>query len=237
MDVADPSLERWQRNTPLLGLDDERLRFRARCLLQQRAGEAQRLCAILNYVQSIAFELPSSPAVSARQVMDGFGNGWFGKTTLFVALMRGAGFPARARLLQFSPTLLHGLIRTAKPFSLPVAEVFSGGRWVRTDLHIYDKEYFRLARHALAAHGWSEGFGIHQHGARAWDGKSDALAMAPRSDTADLADLGPFDDAAGFFPQVLKHDTTWPAHHTEFVFRKQLISHGLRRLRRGAFAH
>lgn len=234
----EPGAEHWLANTRLLMLDDPCLRFRAQALMQQRATEPERLLAIQAYVKSLEFVIPRQRVLTARQVAEGRGNGWFGKSTLFVALLRIAGFPARIRLLQFSPELFRGYLQSTGPFSLPVVEVWSQGRWLQTDSHVYDREYLTLARRALQRREWRRGFGIDAWGSLAWSGRDDALVMAgmPQSSGPSVvADLGTYSDPDEFMPVLVERDAAWFAQKSRFYWRKSRLRAGIGHLRDGQF--
>jgi hypothetical protein len=236
--APQPSAEHWLGDTQLLLLQDPGLRFRAESLVQMRTTDAQRLLAVQAYVKSLEFVIPWRASMTARHVLDGVGSGWFGKATLFVSLLRIAGFPARMRLLQFRAELFRGFVHSTKPFCLPVVEVWTRDRWVRTDTYAYDPEYLALAHRALLRRGWVQGFGVHRWGNASWTGCDDAMVMADSmriGGESIVADCGAFDDPQQFLPALVSRDADRFAAHSKYFWRKALLRRGIRRLRAGAF--
>lgn len=232
----DQRPDSWRGNTALLRLDDPQLRLRVQSLLLMRATEPEKLVAIQVFVKSLEFSIPRERMLNACQVVQGRGNGWFGKSTLFVALLRIAGFPARVRLLQFVQALFRGFLETDGPFCLPIVEMWT--RWVRTDSHIYDPEYLTLTRRALLRRGWVEGFGTHRYGTAAWNGREESMIMAGSTQvggTSIVADFGAFNDPEEFMPVLIERNAAWFGQRSRFYWRKSRLRRGLKRLRAGDF--
>jgi len=165
----------WLGTTPLLDLDDPKLRLKARSLVQLSRTDRDKALAIyrfvkrLPYTKRIKLQYPT-----ARDVLEARGGDGDDKVTLLVALMRSAGIPARIRYMEMSGEMLRGLIPRPTPAARPLAE-FWLGRWVRTDTFIFDAEYVAAAREQLKANGWECGWGIHINAQLLWDGKNDAF--------------------------------------------------------------
>lgn len=100
------------------------------------------------------------------------------KSTLFVALLRAAGIPARVHFATINRRLLDGLIRPPQPFvdhSWTEAKV--GGHWVATDSYNLDLPLQRAALARCRAEGRVIGYGVHAHGTPYWDGRSRAFVQ------------------------------------------------------------
>jgi hypothetical protein len=165
----------WLHSTPLLDLDDSKLRLKARSLVQLRRTDRDKALAIYSFVK----RLPYTKRVkltypTARDVLEARGGDGDDKATLLIALMRSAGIPARLRYMEMRGEMLRGLIPGTTPAARPLAE-FWLGRWVRTDTYIFDAEYVSAARERLKANGWECGWGIHVDADFLWDGKNDAF--------------------------------------------------------------
>lgn len=165
----------WLRTTPLLDLDDTKLRLKARSLIQLCRTERERALAIYRFVKG----LPYTKRIklhypTAREVLQARGGDGDDKATLLIALMRSSGIPARLRYMEMRGEMLRGLTPGTTPAARPLAE-FWLGRWVRTDTYIFDAEYVAAARARIQANGWSCGWGIHIDGQFLWDGKNDAF--------------------------------------------------------------
>lgn len=100
------------------------------------------------------------------------------KSTLFVALLRAAGIPARIRYVGLNAEILHGLVDAGRPYvDHSYVEVELDGRWVRTDSYIVDERLFWAARSRLQKEKRKLGYGIHLNGRIDWDGGSDCFAQ------------------------------------------------------------
>ena len=165
----------WLRTTPLLDLDDSKLRLKARSLVQLCRTDREKALAIysfvkrLHYTKRIKLHYPT-----ARDVLEARGGDGDDKATLLIALMRSAGIPARLRYMEMRGEMLRGLTPGSTPAARPLAEIWLG-RWVRTDTYIFDAEYVAAARERLKANGWEYGWGMHIDAQLLWDGKNDAF--------------------------------------------------------------
>jgi hypothetical protein len=166
----------WLGNTPLLDLDDSKLRLKARSLVQLCRTERDKALAIYRFVKQLPYTKRIKLAYpTARDVLKARGGDGDDKVTLLIALMRSAGIPARVRYMEMRGEMLRGLIPGDTPAARPLAEFWLGGQWVRTDTYIFDAEYVAAARERLKANGWRCGWGIHVDAQLLWDGKNDAF--------------------------------------------------------------
>lgn len=198
---APASPAAWRGTSPLLDLDDPRLRLRAQSLTQLCAGERGKALAVYRFVKRIPFAKPFKMRLhTAREVMDQGRGDAADKATLAVALLRLAGLPARMRFLTLDPSILRGLLHRRVAPTRPVIEVHCGGRWVATDSYLYDAEYAAAARARLRVLGWEVGFGLHLRGQVLWDGRGDAYVNGrpPENDPLVLHDHGVFCDPLEF---------------------------------------
>lgn len=100
------------------------------------------------------------------------------KSTLFVALLRARGIPARPRFVSLDARILHGLIDPGTPYvDHSVTEVWLDGRWIATDSYIVDRPAFAGAQARLRAEGRTLGYGVHRNGTTDWDGRRNAFAQ------------------------------------------------------------
>ncbi|ROZ78862.1 transglutaminase family protein [Ramlibacter sp. WS9] len=165
----------WLGNTPLLDLDDPKLRLKARSLIQLCRNDRDKALAIYRFVKN----LPYTKRIklhypTARDVLHDRGGDGDDKVTLLIALMRSAGIPARVRYMEMRGEMLRGLTPGTTPAARPLAEIWLG-RWVRTDTFIFDAAYVAAARERLKANGWECGWGFHMDAQQLWNGKDDAF--------------------------------------------------------------
>ena len=194
--VDDP--ERWLGSSPLLDLEDPKLRLRVRSLVQLCQTDRDKALAVYGYVKRLPLARRIKlRAQTAREVYD-FGRGDApDKATLLVAMLRIARVPARIRAVTVSGEILRGVAPGLREAYRPVVEVFLHGRWLRTDTYIFDAACMAAARQRLKDLGWEWGYGIHVNGHMMWDGYEDAFlgGVPTECDLMVTGDLGVFNDA------------------------------------------
>ena len=115
---------------------------------------------------------------SASQVLKaGIGYG-LTKSTLFVALLRALGIPARQHFVDISAEILHGIMASRTPFTDHCyVEVLLDEGWVRVDSFIVDLPLAEAARARLRREGRMIGYGVHIDGVSVWDGRRDTFCQ------------------------------------------------------------
>jgi hypothetical protein len=92
------------------------------------------------------------------------------KGTLFLALCKAAGIPARLHFSTIKKDIQHGLFtglayRLMPPeISHSWLEVMIDGRWRRLDSYINDEAFYEAGKAALRERGWNTGFSISREG-------------------------------------------------------------------------
>lgn len=125
------------------------------------------------------------------------------KSTLFVALLRACGIPARIRFVSITRRVLRGLITPPSAYvDHSCTEVLLDGRWIGTDSYNVDPAVHRAALARLRAENAQIGYGVHINGTCQWDGRSDRFSqfLDDRSvpDLSD-ADFGTHADIGAFY--------------------------------------
>lgn len=127
------------------------------------------------------------------------------KSTLFIALLRCAGIPARQQFVDIDASILKGLFDPGTPYvDHSYVEVLLEDRWVATDSFIVDPPLFQAAAKRLATTNAPIGYGIHQRGSTTWDGTHDSFSQFVNDgSTATLSTRahGTFADVATFYQQ------------------------------------
>ena len=178
----------WLSTSALLDLNDPKLRIQAISLTQLADTDTQKVVAIHRFIKAIPFGRAASfDYVSAGDVLRSRQGDCHTKGTLFVALMRCVGLPARLRFVTMPSTFLRGII------SLPnanmvhaIGEVYLGERWVQMDTYVADKMLEVKAAQLLVQQGLVARYGIHLDGAREWDALHDAYGQSALSDPSSL---------------------------------------------------
>jgi transglutaminase-like putative cysteine protease len=219
---ADLEPRHWLGTTPTLDLTDDRLRFRVKALTQLAKGERERALSIYGFVKAMPYCAPGKTRFpTARQLLDAAEGDCYGKSTLFVAMLRLARIPARLRFVQLKGELLRGYVDDLDQVTHAIVEAWLDGRWVKTDTHVYDIRYLVAARDRLNKANWDLGYSIHRKAQSIWDARNDAFtALTPDEDSGmPLADLGVFNDPQEFAtysrqrngPQTLLKKMRWNA--------------------------
>ena len=229
---------RWLGSTALMDLRDSKLRLRVQSLTQLRRTPREQAVAIYGFVMTLPLVVaPVYKIMTARDGLEARRAGWYGKSTLLIALWRAAGLPARLRVLGLSGEVLRGLVNTHLPFYLPVVEVWLDGHWVRTDTHILDPRSMSAARKALMERGWMRGFGVHRLGESLWNGREDAfasVALDRHHSGMPFEDFGVFDDIAGFVAWIRRHHPQkWAMGMAHYRIMRPRLRRGLVALRGG----
>lgn len=207
--MDDPG--RWLGSTPLLDLEDPKLRLRARALTQLCKNNREKALAIYGFVKRIPFAKPFKLRLrTPREVLDAGRGDAPDKAALLVALLRLVEIPARLRYVELRGDILRGLTSSVASASRPVAEIWLNSHWVRTDTYIFDAVYMAAARERLKHNDWEWGYGIHRDGHGIWNGADDAfLGGAPTAqDPMVLEDLGVYHD-----PLTFVSSDVYKSHH------------------------
>lgn len=211
---APPALDdpgRWLGTAGLLDLEDPRLRLRAHALTQLCKTEREKALALYAFVKRIPFSRPFKLRMrTAREVIDAGRGDADDKAAVMIALLRAADIPARLRYIELRGEILRGLTSAVASAARPLAEVWLGGRWLRTDTYIFDAAYMAAARQRIKDQGWEWGYGIHRDGNTIWSGAGDAFlgGRPTHEDPMVLGDLGCFND-----PLELISSPAWRSAH------------------------
>ncbi len=193
--LDDPS--RWLGSSPLLDLEDPKLRLRAQALAQLCKSPREKALAVYGFVKRIPFAKPFKMRLhTAREVLDNRRGDAPDKATVLVALLRLVEIPARIRYVELRGEMLRGLTSSMVSAGRPVVEAWLNDRWVQTDTYIFDAAYMAAARERLREQGWEWGYGIGREGHSIWNGVDGAwlAGLPPDEDPMMVADHGVYCD-------------------------------------------
>ncbi|WP_395058584.1 transglutaminase-like domain-containing protein [Polaromonas sp.] len=178
----------WVTPTRLLDLDDPKLRIQSMRVTQLATTETQKAVLIHDYVKALPFGCVAGfDHVPAAAVLKAGRGDCHTKGTLFVAMLRSVGVPARLRFVTLSSAFLKGIIDVPQgSITHAVGEVFLDGRWLQTDTYVTDSLLETHAVELLAHQDTLVGYGIHVRGSHFWDGQHSAHAQYHLSDAASL---------------------------------------------------
>jgi hypothetical protein len=121
------------------------------------------------------------------------------KSTLFVALLRGAGIPARQSFVEITGNVLFGFSIPNSVVDHSYTEIFLDNKWISVDSYVIDKRLYQNSINKLKQEKLEQGYGIHIAGTIEWDGKSDAFIQYVPSNTKGAKHWGNFSDIEEFY--------------------------------------
>ena len=236
----DPSLS--LGNTRLLDLDNSKLRLQALRITQLAAGDIQKAIGIHDFIKSLPFGCPTTGGhTSAAQVLKSRRGDCHSKGTLFVALLRATGIPARLRFVSLSGAFLRGILDMKEnSITHAIGEVYLNGQWAQTDSYVADVELETLALAKLDSEGQLLGYGIHVRGDRYWNGLKNAHGQYASDDPSSLPliDFGVHHDPELFYatqPRLLDQNS-WLTR-AKWSIAARLINRRTQQLRSGGASH
>lgn len=131
------------------------------------------------------------------------------KSTLFVALLRASGIPARQVFVDIHASVLNGIIDPGTPYvDHSYVEVLLDGAWIATDAYIVDAALFRPAQARVLEEGQLMGYGVHATGTLAWRPPTAAFSQFNKLDPRPISTRhwGVFEDVGAFYQQA---DAPW----------------------------
>jgi len=193
--------QRWLGPSPLLDLEDPKLRLRVQALTQLCTTEREKAMALYGHVKRLplARRFTTRPQ-TAREVFDAGSGDAPEKATLLVAMLRIARIPARIRYVMLAGEILRGISAGMTQAARPIVEIHVNERWLRTDTYIFDAACMAAARQRLRDRGWEWGYGIHVNGHMVWNGYEDAFlgGVPTECDLMVVGELGVYHDPAQY---------------------------------------
>ena len=190
--MQQPPLEHmeWLCSTPMMDLEDPALRLRVQSLTQLKTTRRAKVLAVHAYVQRLKLRMRVVRRHrTATEVLRAGGGDATEKATLFVAMLRLLGVPARTRSVSLRAGIVQGFDVSLWRLERPIVEAWTGERWAGTDTYIFDPNHMAAARQRLLDKGLDYRHGIHVRGASTWDGLGDAYVSehAPEHDPMEAA--------------------------------------------------
>ena len=207
---SSEDVDQWLGNTQLLDLKDPKLRIQALRITQLASSATQKAVFIHDFVKSLPFGCVAAfDHVPAAAVLRAGRGDCHTKGTLFVALLRAAGVPARLRFVSLSSKFLAGIIDVPQEsITHAVGEVYLSGRWVQTDTYVTDEQFEMRALRKLDEQGLRVGLGVHVNADRHWSGHKASHAQYSDKDPLSLPveDLGVAHDPKYFYSNQLNRE-------------------------------
>jgi transglutaminase-like putative cysteine protease len=125
------------------------------------------------------------------------------KSTLFVAMLRAAGIPAKQRFVNINAKILEGILNPGTEYvDHSYTEVYLRGSWFKVDSYIVDARLANAARRKLQKENRLLGYGVHRNGVSNWDGTSDAFSQFLNDGSyknLSTRDYGVYEDIEAFY--------------------------------------
>ena len=239
-ETSSEDASQWLGSTQLLDLNDPKLRIQALRITQLASSATQKALLIHDFVKSLPFGCVAAfdhvPAAAVLRVGRG---DCHTKGTLFVALLRAAGVPARLHFVSLSSKFLAGIIDVPQEnITHAIGEVYLAGRWVQTDTYVTDKQFEMRARNKLVEQGLKLGLGIHVNADQCWCGKKASHAQYSDRDPSSLPleDLGVAHDPKYFYSDgsKQKRQLGWTTR-LKWLLVAAVVNHRVEKIRRGDF--
>ena len=239
-EMSSKDADQWLGSTQLLDLNDPKLRIQALRITQLASSATQKAVFIHDFVKSLPFGCVAAfDHVPAAAVLRAGRGDCHTKGTLFVALLRAAGVPARLRFVSLSSRFLAGIIDvTRESITHAVGEVYLSGRWVQTDTYVTDKQFELRVLRKLVELRLKVGLGIHVNADRYWSGQKDSHAQYSDKDplSLPLEDLGVAHDPKYFYSDGSKQERQlgW-TKRLKWLLVATVINHRVGKIRLGNF--
>ena len=152
----------------LADYDNPIVQNKARELTKNQKSLEEKVKNVFYYVRdSIKFAFPKEGdfVKASRTIKYGYGQ-CNTKGTLFLALCKAAGIPARIHFSLIKKDIQKGLFSgiafwlMPKEISHSWVEIKIKGRWVKVDTFINDKEFYEAGRKKLKEKDWNTGYSI-----------------------------------------------------------------------------
>lgn len=213
--LADINMPNPLGSTALIDIDDARLQRTA----HEVAGEGDELTRarhVHDYVRDhVRFGFsPHFWRVKASEVLATGRGHAMPKATLFTAMLRAVGIPARLHFVSVETGLLSGLMELPMPrHDHAVVEAWMGEQWLACDSFVFDPVYFEAARARLRSEGRHWGYGVHVDGRVEWSGRAPSYSQlvigGPHALPAAL-DLGVRADALALYTEEVPEASVLP---------------------------
>ncbi len=235
----DPS--DWLGSAPGVDLQVSGLRERCAAIVNGCHSAQHRAQAIFRWVQALPFVVLDAKDRSDPLLLPGRTCGdAYTKAALMVHLLRLCEIPARMRWVQMeAASLTRGLWdflkHTDVPFYSPMTEAWLEGRWMCTDVYVFDRPLAKAARQQLLERGWSSGLLMHVEGEADWDALRDAYLRFASTDPASwpISDQGCFHSHADFLVRADVPVRESALTHMVYVRQLRLMNEALTALREG----
>ena len=130
------------------------------------------------------------------------------KSTLFIALLRASGIPARQVFVDIDSDVLFGLVEPGTPYvDHSYVEVFLDGHWVSTDAYIVDEDLFFPAQAKALSEQRLLAYGVHQTGSNRFTGTEPSFCQFNHLDPREISSRswGVFADVGDFYSNASGH--------------------------------
>lgn len=200
------TLEDLTKPTRYVDFDRKDVRAASMSAVGRATGPRDRALAIFEFVRNIPFGFSAgfwdNKASDVLRSRRGYCNT---KSTLFVAMLRSVGVPARQQFVEIDARILHGILDPGTTMvDHSYVEVLLDGEWIATDAYIVDPPLFAVARDRLRRENRLLGYGAHATGSNEWDGQSPSFSQYNMLDARPIGvkKWGVFADIGDFYARA-----------------------------------
>lgn len=202
---ANNGMDRWLKATNAIDVNHPIVRSTEVKITMGIENQRDKAIAIHNWVREnikFGFSRKFWKTTASETITEGIGF-CNPQGTVFVALLRASGIPARLYFVELDQAILFGYLRTNAAYvDHAYSEVFLDGKWIKTDSYIVDSKLFLHAQAKLQAEKRNIGYGTRRNATNKWDGISDSFSQYSPGFTK--SEFGIYDDVFDFYSQVNK---------------------------------
>ena len=204
-------MEEYLKETEYLDFNKISIKTTVNNLLKNIKDDQDKAICIHDYVrENILFgfnrkfyDLKASEVLESKL---GFCNN---KSTLFIAMLRCAGIPARCVFVDISKQILDGIVDPRTDYvDHSYSEVYLNNKWIKVDSYIVDDKLFRSAKEKIMKEDSKVilKYGIHRDGSNVWSGENDSFSQFVCKDSNRIStkEYGIFKDVNDFYKKSEK---------------------------------
>lgn len=177
---AAASPDAWLAPTGHIDCGHKAVRAKAADLTAGLTTEAGKARAIFTFVSTqIPFGFGRGMWDQRASDVLSLGRGYCNtKSTLFTALLRAAGLPARQVFVDIHRSVLRGILNPGTDYvDHSYVEIWLNGQWIATDAYIVDPPLFAAGGERLQVSGDLMGHGRHATGTCEWDAETPSFSQ------------------------------------------------------------
>ena len=207
------NLEEYLKPIGLIDSDNKFIISKANQVTNECKDDKQKAIAIHDYIRdNIQFGFPSTFDNTKASDVLSLGYGFCNpQSTLYVAMLRAVGIPARQHFVSISTEILKGCVNPGTKYvDHTFTELYLNHKWIKCDSYIVDPKLRQNSLNFLRKNNLLIGYGIHINGSQEFDGENDSFSQfvddGAYTNLTDR-DYGYFDDCNDFYAKCDTYTT------------------------------